>query len=276
MKKIWRFLLEPAPTDGDWNMAVDEYLFRTLLPEPRTAVRFYQWKRPTASLGYGQRPSQVVDLDFCRANGIDVVRRITGGKLVLHFREATYSVVSSDVDTFTATLGGSYQLISRGLLNGLALLGLSAVLADQAPPFYARGTLPCFSHPAQDEVEIEGRKIIGSAQKRIGDRFLQHGSIPLHGDEDLLKAVSFLRRDPSRIRMTSLSEALGRPIEFSETAARLIEGLASFFEVDFEPIVFDSTALSAIEDLRRRKYASEAWTLTAREEDPVSPVDTAI
>jgi len=252
-------------------MAVDEYLFRTLPAEPRTAVRFYQWNRPTASLGYGQIPSQVVDLDFCLANGVEVVRRITGGKLVLHFREVTYSVVSSDVETFTATLGGSYKRISRGLVDGLTLMGLSAVLADQAPSFYARGTMPCFSHPAQDEVEIEGRKIIGSAQKRIGDRFLQHGSIPLHEDEDLLKAVSFLRGDPSRIRMTSLSEALGRPVEFAEAAASLIAGLASFFQVDFEPIVFEASDLKAIGDLRCRKYASDAWTLSAREEDPVSP-----
>ena len=256
-------------------MAVDEYLFRTLSVEPRTAVRFYQWIRPTASLGYGQNPAKVVDLEFCRSNGVDVVRRITGGKLVLHYREATYALVSSDKETFTATLGGSYKLISRGLVNGLAAMGLSAVLADQAPPFYARGTMPCFSHPAQDEVEIAGRKIIGSAQKRIGDRFLQHGSIPLSGDEDLLKAVSFLRGDPSPIRMTSLSEALGRPVEFGETAWRLAEGLASFFQVDFEPIVFESSALKAIEDLRRRKYASDAWTLSAREEDPISPVAQA-
>jgi lipoate-protein ligase A len=256
-------------------MAVDEYLFRTLPVEPRTDVRFYQWIRPTASLGYGQNPAKVVDLDFCRSNGVDVVRRITGGKLVLHHREATYSLVSSDKETFTATLGGSYKLISRGLVNGLAAMGLSAVLADQAPPFYARGTMPCFSHPAQDEVEIEGRKIIGSAQKRIGDRFLQHGSIPLESDEDLLKGISFLRGDPSPIRMTSLSAALGRPVEFAETALRLAEGLASFFRVDFEPIVFEPGALKSIENLRRRKYASDAWTLSAREEDPGSPVDQA-
>jgi len=256
-------------------MAVDEHLFRILSNGPQTSVRFYQWERPTASLGYGQNPAKVVDLEFCRSNGVDVVRRITGGKLVLHHREVTYSVVSSDAETFTGTLGGSYKLISRGLMKGLDAMGLSAVLAGKAPPSYARGTMPCFSHPAQDEVELDGRKIIGSAQKRIGDRFLQHGSIPLHGEEDLLKAVSFLRNDPSRIRMTSLSEALGRPVGFDETVEQLTEGLATFFQIDFEPIVFGPKDRADIESLCRRKYATEEWTLNGRDPDSILPNDSS-
>jgi len=273
MKKKWRLLIEPTATPGAWNMAVDEHLFRALLNEPHTYVRFYQWARPTASLGYGQNPAKVVDLDFCRANGVDVVRRMTGGKLVLHHRETTYSVVSSDVETFTGTLGGSYKLITQGLVKGLEAMALSAVLADKASAFYAKGTMPCFSHPAQDEVELDGRKIIGSAQKRIGERFLQHGSIPLHGDEDLLKAVSFLRSDPSRIRMTSLSEALGRPVDFAETVERLTEGLAAFFQIDFEPIVFGPKDRADIENLSRRKYATDEWTLKGWDQDSIFPLD---
>jgi lipoate-protein ligase A len=254
-------LVEKAPQAGAWNMAVDEFLFRTLPDSPKTVVRFYQWERPTASLGYGQDVAKVIDLDFCRANGVDIVRRITGGKLVLHHREVTYSVCSSDAETFTETLAGSYKLISQGLMKGLERMGLRPVLADKAPPFYARGTMPCFSHPAQDEVELGGLKIIGSAQKRVATRFLQHGSIPLAADEGLLKSVSFRKADPAKIRMTSLSEALGRPIDFSWAVEHFVSGLAEHFETPFVPLEFSSEDLAQIDVLAREKYASESWTL---------------
>jgi len=249
-------------------MAVDEFLFRSLADEPVTYLRFYGWERPTASLGFGQATVQVVDLEFCRRNGVDVVRRLTGGKLVLHDREVTYAVVSSDAETFTSTLGGSYLRISQGLVKGLEAFGLKPVLAAETPRDYVKGTMPCFSHPARNEIELDGRKIIGSAQKRIGDRFLQHGSIPLAGDENLLREVSLRKGDPSIIFMTSLSEALGRPVGFAEAVDRFIEGFASCGGIEFEPFFFRNEERAAIEDLRRRKYATEAWTIDGRATDP--------
>ncbi|OGD17216.1 MAG: hypothetical protein A2Y69_11010, partial [Candidatus Aminicenantes bacterium RBG_13_59_9] len=175
--KSWDLLIDPVPRRGFANMAVDEYLFDRLGAVPRTTVRFYSWERPTASLGYAQSIDKVLDLDFCRSNGIDVVRRMTGGKLVLHWREITYSVASSDTIIFTSTLADSYRLISAGLIHGLEKMGLKARLAGSPPASYTRGNMPCFAYPARDEIEIDGRKIVGSAQKRTGGWFLQHGSV---------------------------------------------------------------------------------------------------
>ncbi|MCK7476598.1 MAG: lipoate--protein ligase family protein [Candidatus Moduliflexus flocculans] len=207
----WHLIVEPAPLPGSWNMAVDEHLYRLAERSPRTFLRFYQWERPTASLGYSQEADKVVDTAFCAAHGIDIVRRMTGGKLVLHHREVTYSVASSDAAVFTETLRESYRLISRALLGGLAILGVAARLAETSPPAYIKGTMPCFAFPARDEIEIGGRKIVGSAQKRTGDVFLQHGSIPLEKDEALLAAVSAPGETAESQGMTSLSEALGPP-----------------------------------------------------------------
>jgi len=245
-------------------MAVDEFLFRSLDDRTRTYLRFYQWERPTASLGYTQNTAKVVDLEFCRRNGIDVVRRITGGKLVLHHREITYAVVSSDADTFSGTLAGSYKLISRALMRGLELMGLSPTSADKAPLFYAKSDLPCFSHPAQDEIEISGKKLIGSAQKRVGTGFLQHGSVPLGHDERLLKSVSLLREDAAEIRMTSLSEALGRPVEFGWAVERIVAGFKEYFHIDLEPLVLSSRDIENVQAIEKDKYNSEEWTLHGR------------
>jgi len=258
---IWHLIIEPRPLPGSRNMAVDEFLFRSLAAEPKTFLRFYQWERPTASLGAGQDASRAVDLEFCRQNGIDIVRRATGGKLVLHHNEVTYSVVSSDAATFTATLGGSYKLISRALMRGFERMGLAPAAAEKAPPFYAKGHLPCFSHPAKDEIEIGGLKIAGSAQKRTAAGFLQHGSIPMVHDERLLKAVALLGGDPAEIRMTSLSEALGRPVDFAWAVEWLAAGFREFFKIGLEPLVLAPADEAAIAEIERTKYADPNWTL---------------
>jgi lipoate-protein ligase A len=258
-------LRHDRPLPGSLNMAVDGHLFATLGDSPRTVLRFYQWERPTASLGAGQTAARVVDPEFCRAKGIDIVRRVTGGKLVLHHQEVTYSVVSNDVATFTDTLGGSYRRISQALVRGLEKMELKAALAEKAPPFYARGTMPCFSLPAQDEIEIGGLKIVGSAQKRTAGRFLQHGSIPLAHDEDLLRSVS-LYKGEGGIRMTSLGRELGREVDFDWAAQLLTEGFEAFFGVSLQPLELSAADWEAIRALEARKYASPVWTFEGRDE----------
>ncbi len=242
-------------------MAVDEYLFIRAREKGRTYLRFYRWARPTVSLGYGQDAGRAADLDFCRANGIDVVRRMTGGKVVLHNKELTYSLASSDKETFTSTLRDSYQLISLALIKGLALMGLSARLAPASPPAYVRGTMPCFAFPARDEVEIGGRKIIGSAQKRTGAAFIQHGSIPLEKEEALLGAVAKSDAEDAGLNMTSLSEALGRPVAFGWAAERLSQGVAGFFGIKLESLSLDASAWQEISGIEAERYGNDAWTL---------------
>lgn len=258
--KTWQLIVEPEPLPGSWNMAVDEHLFRLAGESPRTFLRFYRWQRPTASLGYSQDASRVVDVEFCRSHGIDVVRRMTGGKLVLHDREVTYAMASADTEVFTDTLRESYRLISRALLKGLARLGLQARLAETSPPAYIRGTMPCFAFPARDEIEIDGRKIVGSAQKRTGPLFLQHGSIPLEKDEALLAAVSRPGETAESLGMTSISEALGRPVDFDAAVGPLVQGFADHFGIGFERFSLSPADIEAVRALQASKYAADSWT----------------
>jgi lipoate-protein ligase A len=257
--KDWLLLVDDIPHKGSLNMAIDEHLLNSSAKKPRTFLRFYQWERPTASLGCSQKAENVLDLEFCRAKGIDIVRRMTGGKMVLHHQEITYSIASSDLELFTTTLGGSYKRISQALMKGLEKMGLQPSPATRAPSFYARGNLPCFSHPAQDEIEVAGKKIIGSAQKRTGKKFLQHGSVPLRHDPSLLKAVSLLETSPDEIRMTSLSLALGRDVDFHWAVNHLIVGFQDFFGIGFKPLTFTKADWAKIRDLQKNKYESKTW-----------------
>jgi len=260
MKKEWYLIVDETPQKGAWNMAVDDHLFHSLGDDPTTYLRFYGWARPTVSLGYSQRAEQVVDLEFCRQNDIDIVRRMTGGKLVLHHREVTYCVCSSDVELFSPKLMDSYRSISEALMCGLKRMGIACSLAEETPAFYVRGRLPCFSHPAQNEIEVEGKKIVGSAQKRTKSRFIQHGSIPLEKDERLLKAVSLMDQEESIIEMTSLSELLGEEISFDRAVDHLIAGFSEYFKVEYCCKIFADNELKSIRRIQEEHYGNPEWT----------------
>lgn len=259
-KQVWYLLIDKRPLPGSLNMAVDHYLFHSLDENAKTFVRFYRWERPTASLGYSQRVYKVADVDFCQRNGIDLVRRMTGGKLVLHHKEVTYSVCSSDSQTFPPTVGDSYKLISEALMRGLEKMGLKPYLANSSPDFYARGNLPCFSYPARNEIEIMGKKIIGSAQKRVGSRFIQHGSIPLEKEDGLLESVSRLGSDQKVIRLISLSEALGKKVDFTWVVEHLKIGFSEYFDISFQPKSFRREEMEKILKIQKERYGHRAWT----------------
>ncbi|MDD8019760.1 MAG: biotin/lipoate A/B protein ligase family protein [Acidobacteriota bacterium] len=257
----WFLLFEPEPLPGSWNMAVDEYLFHQAQRTQATYIRFYTWLRPTASLGCHQEVSRVVNLEECNRRGVDVVRRMTGGKLVLHHLEVTYSVASGQAGVFTSTLEGSYRLISEALIKGLELMGLQPALASSTSKAYARSNLPCFAYPARNEIEITGKKIIGSAQKRSGSYFIQHGSIPLMSELELLMAVSFGLPQARQERMTSISSELGRTISYQEAAGYFIEGFRSYFGFEFQPLSLAPSELDRIKKIETDKYGHADWTL---------------
>lgn len=262
--KVWDLIVDENPLKGSMNMAVDDYLFQNLNDKPHTFLRFYTWEKPTVSLGYSQRIFKVADVEYCKKNGIDIVRRMTGGKLVLHHNEVTYSLCSSDSETFSINVAESYRLISRALIRGLERMGLKPYLADSPPDSYAKGNLPCFSYPARDEIEVLGKKIVGSAQKRVGFRFIQHGSIPLEEDGGLLPSISFLDGKESEIRLISLSEALEKKVSFDWAVHHLKEGVAEFFGVVLKPKIFSRLEMQAILKIKKEKYASDAWTFLRR------------
>ena len=171
---MWELIVDSA-RDGSINMAIDAALLDEIdkSAEPRTVVRFYTWLRPTISLGRNQKIEKAVDLEYCRANGIDVVHRPTGGRAVLHDDELTYAVISNDSSAFGDTIYGNYKRVSEALCLGYNNLGVPAVLAPdtrkpEMPAMFTRGgDPPCFVSPSRYELMVGGRKIVGSAQRRM-------------------------------------------------------------------------------------------------------------
>ncbi len=184
----WRLLVD-APASGAWNMAVDEVLLDGVAAgtTPPT-LRFYAWTPPCLSLGYFQ-PFEVVDLDGCRALGVEVVRRPTGGRAILHDRELTYSVaLPASALGHDGGVLPSYHRLSLALQDGLRRLGVPATLAPESAGGAAAHGPVCFDRPSAHEILLQGRKLVGSAQVRRGGGLLQHGSILIEPRLDKLMA----------------------------------------------------------------------------------------
>jgi lipoate-protein ligase A len=205
-------------------------------------LRFYTWRPYCISLGKNQGFS-CINVGRAEKDGIDVVKRPTGGKAVLHAEELTYSVVMA---ANSISVRQSYNLISSALADGLQRLGAKLDLAQSSPDFQRLfrdpSTIPCFSTSATCEIEWRGRKLVGSAQHRYGDVLLQHGSI-LTGDfhkriveylnvPDDLKRKTLADLDS---HTTTLTEILGRKVELAEVRTAVELGFESILGADFQP-----------------------------------------
>lgn len=219
----WR-LIDTPPATGAFNMALDAALMESVLAGGEPVVRFYRWSPPCLSLGRNQPAAGLYDEGALRARGIDVVRRPTGGRAVLHDRELTYSVVMPD-----GTLGSprtAYATINRALVVGLRALGVDAALKGASAARAAAPSIaPCFREPAEGEVVVAGRKLVGSAQYRESGVTLQHGSLLLEGDQD---PVVELLLEPSipvpADRPATLSEVLSPLPPWEALVAALADG----------------------------------------------------
>ena len=252
----WQVVFDP-PRDGAANMAVDHALAETVEPDAAW-LRLYRWVRPTLSLGRNEPAAGAYDFERAGRMGIDVVRRPTGGRGVLHDAELTYAVVAPVAAV--GRLRAAYAVVHAGLAAGLRSLGADARLAAGAAPGPPRAGA-CFDATTGGEVVAGGRKLVGSAQARIGRAFLQHGSVLIDGTQE---RVGELRRQSPDAdtppASTTLREQLGRAPSWREVATAVLEGLAAVLGTELAMGRLPQAAKRRIPSLERR-YRSDEWTL---------------
>lgn len=261
-------LLVTEPLDGAQNMALDEALLqgRQRGSSPPT-LRLYAWDPPTISLGYGQRLDARIDAEAAARLGIGLVRRPTGGSAILHegpASELTYSVVAGDGDFAGADdLLGTYRWIGAALCEGLRGLGAPAEMVSVQPSDPASMPTFCFARTGSYEIEVGGRKLVGSAQRRQGGAFLQHGAVMLDAHPERLAQVFPREADPLR-GMTTVAAALGRRPSFDDVAAALAEGFRRAHGLELPPGGLTADETAQADDLAAAKYGAEAWTRRGR------------
>jgi lipoate-protein ligase A len=236
--KSWDLVID-GPLDGISNMAIDAALLEEVgeSPDPKTIVRFYQWRRPTISLGRNQKAENAVDQEYCDRNGIDVVHRPTGGRAVLHDDELTYAVISNDASCFGDTIYANYKRVSEALCEGFQRIGVPAVLAPETRkvPVLRNGSdPPCFLSPSRYELTVDGRKIVGSAQRRVKDTFLQHGSMPITCNRETLALATRMAETESLYReMAGIAEFLPERPTMAVLTNALIGSFQDRFGMEF-------------------------------------------
>jgi lipoate-protein ligase A len=213
------------------------------------------------SLGYGQTLENEVDQAVCRALGVGLVRRPTGGSAIYHDgpeRELTYSVAAMNDDLGVGVdLLASYRWIARALARGLRALGAPVEIVERRREY---GPVPafCFARTGTYELELGGRKIVGSAQRRHGKSFLQHGSILLGIDAARVGAIFPATPDPAA-SVATLEQALGRSPDWDACVAAIAAAFEAEHGLDLQAGGLTEGEAAQVDTLAREKYATEAW-----------------
>ena len=238
-------ILRDAALDGPTNMARDEHLLRSVALRP-AALRLYAWTPPTISLGYFQRYADVAALPP-DVRDLPVVRRLTGGGAILHDLEVTYCLVLDDTIPLTQQAPVAlYQLVHN---CWRAALSASSPPVEMAPdhfpmPTPRTGPFFCFAKPGRTDLMVGEQKLLGSAQRRMPGRVLQHGS--------LLLAQRFASHPGAN---------LGAPPEATVQAwcSTFLARLADALELKPDHAEWNSVQLADVAE-RRAKYAGDTWT----------------
>ncbi len=233
-------IINTGAHDGAWNMAFDVERAEALdRGDAGPMLRVYTWNPWCISLGRHQDAGDI-DQERVDAAGYHIVRRPTGGRAILHAQELTYSVV---MPSEGRSIMDVYRQISEALTAGLRKLAPDIGIAKSQPDFQKLykepGSIPCFSSSARYEIEFGGRKVVGSAQRRIGSAVLQHGSI-LIGEAHLALADFLavdeevrgqLRQDMLRHTIT-LSEIAGAAVTVDDVASAVTQGFIESWQLD--------------------------------------------
>lgn len=253
LKNKWNFI-PFSYHDGPMNMALDSVLFdKRINGKISNTVRFYGWNPPTVSIGKHQDLETEVNVDLVEKLGFNIVRRITGGGAVFHHDELTYSVVMSVDDLVSKNVDESFIEISHGIVNGLAQFNIDLIHDKIHCPsiFTKKGK----------------KKISGNAQSRKKDFLLQHGTILLDYDPDLMYSLLRVKEGKTKAKMvksvyqhvTTVKEEICQKI-LPETIFRSIaEGFARNLNTTVQWRNFTQEEIKNAAQIVENKFAEPQW-----------------
>lgn len=272
-KETWRFI-DSQYADAATNMAIDEAMIQ-LHSEGKIppTIRFYCWDPATLSIGYFQQVDKEIDMEAVQKYGLGFVRRMTGGRAVLHDQELTYSViVSENHPRIPHTVTEAYREISMGLLKGFQNLGLDAFFSTPSSHLEQEvlknpRSAVCFDASSWYELVVEGRKVAGSAQTRQKGVVLQHGSILLNIDIDMLFDVFKFSSERVRDRMkqqfkqraVAINELIDHPVTLSKVKQKFREGFEEALNIHLIEQSLTGEEEALVQKFVQEKYGNDEW-----------------
>jgi lipoate-protein ligase A len=251
----WRFI-DSGALDGSEQMALDAGLMDRARETGESVLRVYAWNRPTLSFGRHESVRGRFSPATLGAAGVSAVRRPTGGRVLMHDREVTYSVTAPAVDG--EPLAASYRNINSLLLRALSALGVQASESPAGPPIRPGDPagLSCFAAPAGGELVVGDRKLVGSAQLRERGAMLQHGSILVDDDQPRIATLASGPVTPP-LPAASLRACLGRAPAYEEVRDALLAALVASVP---RVTALDARDASRHAAAHRARFASAEWT----------------
>ena len=251
-------------------MAVDESILEHIhRGESLPTLRLYSWNPPCLSLGHAHSFA-AVDVERLKANGWEVVRRVTGGRAILHTDELTYSVTgNADEPVLAGGVLESYNRLAQALLFAIRELGLPVEIKEHiSEPATLNLNPVCFEVPSTYEITVGGKKLIGSAQARKKEGVLQHGSLPLTGDLTRICQALVFKDESARenaaqrllARATTVESTLGVETDWETAAQALVKGFETQLGIRFQRGEMSTSESERAEELVREKYAHPSWT----------------
>lgn len=246
-------------------MAVDEALLRCFDSACSSPIiRLYGWNPPSFSLGRFQKVDEVLDLELCRADGIPIVRRVSGGGAIYHADELTYSLVCSPNQVAqAASVKDSFRILTGFLISYYRSLGLEAsyavdVVTDQGA--LGRRTAYCFAGKETFDIMIQGKKIGGNAQRRQKNVIFQHGSIPIVNRSE--QGFGYmLNRASESARNTGSLEDFGVEMDIERLKKQLMDSFIQNLETEMVVSQLTEAELYQADSLLGGKYADDGWNL---------------
>lgn len=272
-KEVWNFI-DSGNCTPSFNMACDEALLMWHSEgKIKPTIRFYGWNPPTLSIGYFQTVEKEIDMDAVKFHKFGFVRRPTGGRAVLHDQELTYSVIVSEAHPkMPQSVTEAYRVISEGILEGFKELGLDAYFAipktsGELDELKNPRSSVCFDAPSWYELVVEGRKVAGSAQTRQKGVILQHGSILLDIDEEVLFSLFKFKNERLKSRMmeafknkaVSINRLTKKSVSIDQAKLAFKHGFQKGLGIELEPYVLNEEQLHIIKGIEEEKYLNEDW-----------------
>lgn len=271
MRRIWRVILpgdvsqsveQGGGGEAAWNMALDEALLESVAENyALPTVRMYTWERPAITLGRFQNTGRTLHQDACEEHRIPIVRRITGGRGILHGDDLTLSLIAPIEalgleESTGCSLSAIYARIAAGYLSALAHLGIDAVAgtAERARVLESRGD--CFATVSRADIIATrtGSKLLGAALHRRGRWILQQASLPYRSTEE-----------SKRLRATVFVGPPGelgpdKPLAREALCGALQAGLSRALQAEFGPQNVQDGERRRAEELVSARYISPEWT----------------
>jgi lipoate---protein ligase len=252
----WR-LLDTGPAPGPYTAALDEAIARKRAAgEVPDTLHFYRRRPPAVTLGYSLDAEAEVNIDYCRRNGIDIVRRLSGGGAIYtDDRQLVWSLTTRDL--LPSSVPRSLEMVCTAVAKGLSGLGAPAVFS-----------------PAND-ILVNGRKVSGSAQLRKWGVVLTHGTVLVDADQDEMfralkvPASKLEKRSLSAAagRVTTLRAELGRLPAMEEVGRAVVSGLCGAFGAGAVPGEPTGKERALARELVSRRYGNEGWNLRRENND---------